>query len=670
MLEIEYRSYKNTNKFRQPAIHFQKHGYYISAPRGTTEYIEYWDKEIERCLEGFTAEDGDHITGYHYFYLNYCPIILVKEAEVEGPNGKIEKRNTRERDFPNFWDSDKQFFDAVEEAERQGKHLVVIKARGKGYSYKTASMLIRNFFLVEESKSYAIASEMEFLTKDGILTKAWDMMDFVDEHTAWTKKRQSVNTKMHKRASYISDNNGTKVETGFKSEIIGITLKNDTQKARGKRAKLILWEESGKFPGLLEAWQIAQPSVEEGGVAFGLMIAFGTGGTEEGEYGSLKELFYNPKGYNCLEINNRWDNGADGSGCGFFIPEYMNMTKEFMDSDGNTLISQAQDRALDQRQNVEANSNDKNAIDRYIAERPFTPMEATLQLAGNIFPKKDLAEHLSRIQANKKLSNFKQVGDLIFDDGGNLKWVQSKYPKDVKKYPLDRNDDKKGSIVIWEHPPEEIPYGLYIGGCDPYDHDDSGTGSLGSTFIYKRFQSFEEYYDIIVAEYTGRPDTADEYYENVRRLLLYYNAVLLFENERKGIFPYFVSKGCDYLLADQPDIINDIIRDSKVKRRKGVHMVDPLKDYGEREIKDWLNYEISPGIKNLTKIMSVPLLQELISYNPKGNFDRVMALMMVMLYRKELHKVHVKEKQQINRIDPFFKDRVFTKDRLLQFNSR
>ena len=63
------------------------------------------------------------------------------------------------------------------------------------------------------------------------------------------------------------------------------------------------------------------------------------------------------------------------------------------------------------------------------------------------------------------------------------------------------------------------------------DHDVSQTGSLGSFFIYKRFNNIESYYDIIVAEYTGRPPTAEEYYENCRRLLEYYNARLLYENE-------------------------------------------------------------------------------------------------------------------------------------------
>ena len=46
-----------------------------------------------------------------------------------------------------------------------------------------------------------------------------------------------------------------------------------------------------------------------------------------------------------------------------------------------------------------------------------------------------------------------------------------------------------------------------------------------SCFIYKRIQSIEQYSDIIVAEYTGRPKSAEEFYENVRKLLLYYNAM-------------------------------------------------------------------------------------------------------------------------------------------------
>jgi hypothetical protein len=67
--------------------------------------------------------------------------------------------------------------------------MVVLKARGRGYSFKSGSMLCRNYYLIPESISIAVASETEFLIRDGILTKAWEFMDFIDKNTAWTKKR-------------------------------------------------------------------------------------------------------------------------------------------------------------------------------------------------------------------------------------------------------------------------------------------------------------------------------------------------------------------------------------------------------------------------------------------------------------------------------------------------
>lgn len=54
---------------------------------------------------------------------------------------------------------------------------------------------------------------------------------------------------------------------------------------------LILWEEAGTFPELKAAWQIARPSVEQDGVAFGLMIMFGTGGDEGPAVMTLREAF-------------------------------------------------------------------------------------------------------------------------------------------------------------------------------------------------------------------------------------------------------------------------------------------------------------------------------------------------------------------------------------------
>lgn len=655
----------NSNKFRQACIQFQNTGSYCSYPSGTSEYYQFWDEEMNRCINGYTADDGDYITGYNYFYINYCPINRQVQTLNKDKRGNTVVRKEQKFEFPDFWDYDYYYFNAVQEAEEQGKHLCVLKSRRRGYSYKAAAMMCRNYYLIPASKSYVYASNKQYLTEDGVLTKAWDYMDFIDKNTAWGKKR-SVNTQMRKRAGFITkDEFGNEVEMGYKSEIIGVTLKDNPDVVRGKKASLILFEEGGSFKELAAAWQIARPSVEIDGVAFAPMIVYGTGGDTDSEFATLKDMFYHPDGYNCLGFDNIWDENVSDTKCGFFVPQYTNIdirdkdnNRIYMDNDGNTLSKQSIEYILEERRKVINAATSSTAVDRYVAERPITPAEAMLEFNGNIFPKKELQEQLSLIRTNRNLQNHKQVGDLEWDQNGNIKWIIKK-TGDIIRYPLGKDDDPTGSIVIWEHPNQSASSGLYIAGCDPYDHDQSVTTSLGSCFIYKRVQTLEEYSDILVAEYTGRPATAEDFYENVRKLLVYYNARLMYENQNKGLFVYFTQKHCDYLLADQPDILNDVVGNSKVQRKKGCHMNKQIKQWGEGLVKEWLNDINATGKKNLYYIFSEPLLEELISYNDIGNFDRVCALLQVMIYREQLFNVVVKEKEKINKQRMLFDGPIF-----------
>lgn len=1023
----------NTDKFRQAAIFFEKHGCYTLAPRGTTDYKKYWDQETERCLNGYTAPDGEGITGYNYFYLNYSPIFKLVETEYTDRNGDIRKRRERVLQFPSFWDYDYYYFCAIEEAEQQGKHMAVLKSRQRGYeqpyselvatpngfvqmgslkvgdeiwnpdgkttkvleiyeqgfkdvykltladgrsvrcgadhlwevicannhfkhkvltthdllnnglynqctvkgkrynaykyylpaieplqyskkqqdipayvlgallgdgaitkrtpkissvdqeildriqcllgdgfefkydptttceyriidkerflhkdefkngqygvnrlhrwidqlglcvscaykfipdqykygsieqryelirglmdtdgyiskdgsmsfvntskyliddfvevlrslgilcsvskrapgkggthngraifgtkfsyvvyikgnpdifhlsrkknrvkknrkfsnkvaitnieylgeqekqrcifvsnenhlyltrdyipthnSFKGASMLVRNYMLIPGSKNFAVASEQKFLVGDGLLTKAWQIMDFLDKHTEWAKQRL-VSTRMERVSGYkVTDEFGKQTEQGYLSSIVGITLKNDPERIRGTRGKLVLWEEGGKFPDLLDAWRIEQPSVEtDDGVAFGLMIAFGTGGTIGASFEGLKELFYKPNANNVLAFPNIWDDGRENTECGFFVPAYSNLesfdddgNQKFMDKDGNSLKELAIQNLIEQRNKIKNGGASQQSIDRFISERPMKPAEAVLELGKNIFPRKLLMDQLTRIRTNKKLQSMKHIVDLEWDGNGQVKATE-KPSGDITNYPLKKGDKPHGSVVIWEYPVKDPPLGLYIGGCDPYDHDDSFTNSLGSTFIFKRVRAGEAWTDVIVAEYSGRPDTAEEYYENVRKLLTFYNARLLFENERKGIYPYFTNKHCDYLLADQPDkIISEVFKDSKVQRRKGCHMTKQIRAYGEGLILEWLLDEFEEGHPNVERVYSEPLIEELIENDGVRNVDRVIALCMVMIYREELYQVKVSSAKEQNKQVELFEMPLFSK---------
>ena len=463
---------KNTKKFCEAAEFFKVHKCYTLAPRGTTDYVKYWERETDRCLNGYTAPDGDQITGYHYFYLNYCPIMRLIETEYVDRNGDTRKRRERIFDFPKFWDYDYYYFNAVEEAETVGKHMAVLKCRQRGYSFKGASMLVRNYELIPGSKNFAVASEQKFLIGDGLLTKAWQIMDFIDKNTAWAKQRLT-STRMERVSGYkVTDEFGKQTEQGYLSSITGITLKNDPERIRGTRGRLVLWEESGKFPSLLDAWRVEQPAVEtDDGVAFGLMISFGTGGTEGASFDGLKALFYKPKAYNVLSFPNIWDDNAEQTECGFFVPAWSNLESFdddgkyiYMDEDGNSLREKTIEELIKQRNIIKDGGASQQSIDRFISERPIKPQEAILELGKNIFPRKLLMDQLTRIRTNKKLQSMKHVVDLQWDGDGGVIAIEKK-TGDITNYPLKKDQKPAGSVVIWEYPVKDPPFGLYIGGC-------------------------------------------------------------------------------------------------------------------------------------------------------------------------------------------------------------
>ena len=600
---VNHEPLVDTDFFRGPALYFKKFGCYTKLtpnPHPQSEYMQFWREEFRRCRDGLVREsDGEWITGYHYFYLNYSPIWLTDEVENDKTNSSKKHRVDRKYDFPRFWDSDYEYFHYIEQAEEEGLDGVALKTRGRGYSFKAGAMAARNYYMYPGSRTIAVAAGEEFLIKDGILNKAWDVLDWIDSHTPWKKERQVKNEIMHKRASYVDPTNN--IESGFKSEILGVTLKNDTSKIRGKRAKLILFEEAGMFPGMLHAWQIAEPSVKQGKSVYGIRIAFGTGGQEGASFEALEELFYNPDGYQVYSVPNVWDPGREATKCGFFIPESKNR-EGYYDKDGNSFVKEATEEVLQEREVIRKNSRNPLAVTYKMAESPLIPQEAILRTVGALFPVKDLKVALAELEVNHKLLDSSLKGYLIVNKDGMIEWKNSD-EMPIRDFPITSNKNIHGCIEIFEPPKDGKEYGRYISGIDPYDDDESTTSSLGSCFILDVFT------DRIVAEYTGRPNTAVEFYENCRRLLMYYSAECNYENNKKGLFTYFDQKHSLHLLCETPKSLRDVenirIFDSGNKAHPySEHVYTPtgMKKWADIQIGDVLFGEKG----NITTIIDIP----------------------------------------------------------------
>jgi hypothetical protein len=639
----------NTEYFCEAANYFRKHGKYDCGNITTGKtYVDYWDREIDRCLNGYTVS-GIRITGYHYFYLNYNPIVLVKVSEENKKKDASLSRIKGERmtDFPRFWDVDYEYFHAIERCELEGKHLVVLKPRGIGASFKGAALVARNFFLIRNSRNYLLANEKEFLLKDGIFNKFLDSKDFNNKNCAWFKYTDVKNdlSEMHIKASH-RDIYGN--EIGYKSEVIGVTLKNDYQKARGKRGKIILWEELGKFPNADKAWNIARPSVEEGDVTFGIMLGFGTGGTDKADFESLEKLFYNPDSYNCLAFDNIWDEGLSNTKCGFFIPAFKDIG--FIDKEGNSLIEKAKDY-YDKQREIARKSPDHTLLDQIKAEKPYCPSEATLNINDNIFPVSDLKIWKNNLEITGKSRNLTLTGFFTREATGKLKFNPDNSLVPLMDYPIKKNKDNTGCIVVYDPPYERgehgIPKHLYIVVIDTYAHATSSGDSVGACYVLKNINNISRPADIIAASYIGRPKDIDDFNRRVFELAEFYNAKIGIENDRAEDFIGYAKriKRLHWLQEEFELGFNASIPKSGVRRSYGMHIgsgrENMRKKIGDNYIKEWLLTsrgvtEDEMQIYNYHMIYDVGLLQELISYKPDGNFDRISALRIGMFMFREI----------------------------------
>jgi hypothetical protein len=167
--------------------------------------------------------------------------------------------------------------------------------------------------------------------------------------------------------------------------------------------------------------------------------------------------------------------------------------------------------------------------------------------------------------------------------------------------------------------------------------------SLGSVFV------LDLWTDKIVAEYTGRPLFADDFYEVCRRMCLFYNGRMNYENNKKGLFAYFSKMNSVYLLTDVLEFLKDkqMIKDTGYgNKAKGTNANAAINSFGRNLLRSWLlkpttviqnidGVEQETLVPNLFTLRNRALIKELINYNAEGNFDRISSMGMVMLLRED-----------------------------------
>lgn len=636
--------------FRPAALHYIKYGTYTNLrpnPNPNSEFGKWIREETRRCFEGYVRpSDGEWVTGDYYFFLNYCPMLV--SQKVDGTNKAI-----RTESFPSVWDGHYLMSHYLEQARNKGKQAAALSSRGRGKSYWGAGMLAKRFVLgvgkdgeSRKRTSFILASDTSKLVAgDQTLDKFQYDIDFIKENMQWPSMRLTdALQKMQWKMGYVDLNTGTK--KGTLNSVVGFSVV-DEAKIRGSRGDLFLFEEAGSFPKLLSTYNNLIPSVKEGDNVYGQIFLYGTSGDSDSDFQSMQEIMYNPEGYDVYGIDNVYDKEGFGKRkFTFFFPEYLNRAGCY-DNNGNSDVTKALFEIISERVKVKYNSSDIRTILKTISDRPIVPQEAIMRVKGNFFPITDINNRIAQLDANPSEYDDVYIGKIIFNKD-NKPEFQPTTDTPIRDFPL-KNENTKGAIEIFKLPEKDANGNVfnnrYIAGLDPIDDDSSNDSlhSLMSLFV------LDLWTDSIVCEYTGRLEFADDQYEIIRKILLFFNARCLYENNKKGIYAYFAKMNSLYLLEETPEFLKekDMIKTVGIGNKAvGFSANKAVNDYADRCTRNWLMQPVTiisevdgkeeeSTVYKLYTVKNRAFLRECSLFNPDINVDRIRAFGALMLSREQ-----------------------------------
>jgi hypothetical protein len=559
--------------------------------------------------------------------------------------------------------------------KNSAKHFISIQARGSGKSYSTSAMTAHNF-LFDGATDYDDYLERrklkQYLASDTIIgaidTKyTIPLVKKVTTALELLPGSYQLGDEMYPSPLTISFTGSlapNREATNRSGSVIRHrTFKDNPLAANGTRPNLVAIDEVGFMYNIKESWGAIEATQASKAKKSLVIWALGTGGLVSGRAALYAEtIFRNPQDYNCIEFEDVFEHRGK---IGYFVP-YSKTLNEFKVKPNLDTDLALSNLFIENKRQEAKKSPDPTVYQTEIINGPMLPSEAFLVLEGSFFPTLQLKEQLAEVEGGKyaKYMEASFKGHLSFNDKNELDFITIQDAKPIRKFPLNKNDDKQGCIEIWVKPQKNpegvVPKHVYIGGIDVVDKDKASTSSLPSIFIMNRLTRQ------IVAEYTGRRQEAKEFYEICRKLLLYYNAVGMYEKNLIGLYNYFDQNKCTYLLAETPyQLRSTDTYKAGTNTSKGINASGAVNAEGRNMIKSWLQERISTTseTKVYETIYSPALIAELIMWNINGNFDRVSALIMLMWLDSTMYK---QVTQQIEKTKTFLDSDYFADMGLLK----
>ena len=297
-----------------------------------------------------------------------------------------------------------------------------------------------------------------------------------------------------------------------------------------------------------KTFEFVRPAMQAGDITTGMFIAAGSVGKLE-DCKPLEDFTRYPteNGIYAVDTDLLDDKGNVGKS-GLFIPEQWGMPPH-IDDNGNSLVEEAL-KSLEVKFETWKKELRPELYQLRISQHPRNIEEALMAREESIFPLNLVDDQLKKIEEKDypyELINLDEKVD------GTLS-IKNTNKAPISQFPIKTNlEDKTGSIVVWERPDKNPPFGQYLASIDPVSEGKTTTSeSLCSIYVYKTATEVKRYTedgvenfiegDKIVAAWCGRFDDINETHKRLRLIIEWYNAWTIVENNISLFILYMIKE--------------------------------------------------------------------------------------------------------------------------------
>lgn len=627
--------------FNSEAVKFNRDGVYCTAPFMSKEFIDYWDDQKDKCRSGVIIKGEKHtwyLTRDYYMWLNFLPIYDKEEKKY----GFAKVR-------------DAQYHMALYEylAELKFKHAAILKKRQIASSYFHAGKLLNTYWFEEGAVLKMGASLKSYINDEGTWKFLDEYKNFLNEHTAWYRPANPDKTLLWEQKIEVSIN-GRKTNKGLMSKIQGMSFEKNATKGVGGPVTYFFHEEAGIAPKMNTTYEYIRPAMSSGQITTGMFIAAGSVGDLD-QCEPLKEMVLNPKSNDiyAVETNLLDDKGSRGE-VGLFIPEQWSMPP-FIDDWGNSLIEESLTAIQEERANWKRDLSPEQYQLR-ISQKPTNIAEAFAYRKESLFPQNLISSQSQRIEDKDYSVEYLEL-DWIENGVGVEAKKSRKQP--INSFPVDkRQEDKTGVLCVYERPADKIEFGQYYASVDPVGEGKTTTSeSLCSIYVYKNPtevtkltdegpKSYVEG-DMIVAAWCGRYDDINKTHEQLEKIIEYYRAWTLVENNVSLFIQYMIAKRKQKWLVPKDQVLflkelgsNRSVYSEYGWKNTGTLFKSHLINYAIEFLKEEIDIETDAdgtvlkrtfGVERIPDIM---LMKEMQAYQPGVNVDRLVSFAALIGFAK------------------------------------